>query len=58
VFLGARIGGVVTQVDDGGRRLLVWTDDGEALSFSLSRATGNFHKDGQQSAPRLVFDDA
>ena len=57
VFLGARIDGVVTQVDDGGRRLSVWTDEGEALSFALSRATGHFHRDGEQSAPRLVFDD-
>jgi hypothetical protein len=47
----------VTHVDDGGRRLTVWTDDGEALSFALTRATGNFHQDGQQSAARLVFDD-
>lgn len=57
-FLAARLGGVVTHVDDSGRRVTVWTDDGEALSFALSRATGNFHKDGQQSAARLVFDDA
>jgi hypothetical protein len=56
VFLGARLGGVVTLVGDSGRRLTVWTDDGEALSFVLSRATGNFHKDGQQSAARLVFE--
>jgi hypothetical protein len=58
VFLGARLGGVVTLVDDSGRRLSVQTDDGEAHSFALSRATGNFHKDGQQSAARLVFGDA
>lgn len=58
VFLGARLDGVVTHVDDSGRQLTVWTDDGEALSFVLSRATGNFHRDGQQSAARLVFDDA
>jgi hypothetical protein len=57
-FLAARLGGIVTHVDDSGRRVTVWTDDGEALSFALSRATGNFHKDGQQSAARLVFDDA
>jgi hypothetical protein len=58
VFLAAQLDGVVTRVDDSGRQLTVWTDDGEALSFALSRATGNFHQDGQQSAARLAFDDA
>jgi hypothetical protein len=57
VLLGARTGGVVTQVDDDRRRLIVLTDDGEALSFALSRATATFLHNGQQSGARLLFND-
>ena len=56
VFLAARIEGVVTAVDDDARRVLVATEDGQALAFVLSRATGTFLVDGQQSGARLLFE--
>jgi hypothetical protein len=57
VFLSARIHGVVTAVDEHARRVLVSTTDGQALAFGLSRATGTFLADGQQSGARLLFGD-
>jgi len=55
-LLAARTAGVVMRVEDGARRLLVKTEDGQAMSFALSRATGTFLLDGQQSGARLLFD--
>jgi hypothetical protein len=55
VYLAARIEGVVTGVDVDARRVLVETEDGQALAFELSRATGTFFADGQQSGARLLF---
>ena len=55
VFLAARIEGVVTAVDVDARRVLVATEDDPALAFELSRATGTFLADGQQSGARLLF---
>ncbi|MDQ6806877.1 MAG: hypothetical protein M3065_18385 [Actinomycetota bacterium] len=56
VFLAERVGGVVTGVEVDARRLLVATDDGQALVFELSRATGTFLADGRQSGARLLFE--
>jgi stringent starvation protein B len=58
VFLAARIEGVVTKVDVDveARRVLVATADGQTLAFELSRATGTFLADGQQSGARLLFE--
>jgi len=56
VYLAARVGGFVTEVQDGGRRVLVETEDGASLVFELSRATGTFLADGQQSGARLLFE--
>jgi len=56
VFLAARIEGVVTAVEHEARCVLVATEDGQALSFGLSRATGTFLADGQQSGARLLFE--
>ena len=55
VFLAARVEGVVTGVDYEARRVLVATEDGQALAFELSRATGTFLVDGKQSGARLLF---
>ena len=54
-FLAARIEGVVTGVDVDARRVAVATEDGQSLVFVLSRATGTFLADGQQSGARLLF---
>jgi hypothetical protein len=56
VFLAARIAGVVTRVEDGARRVLVLTEEGDTVTFALSRATGTFLVDGQQSGARLLFE--
>jgi len=45
----------VTGVDYEARRVLVATEDGQALAFELSRATGTFLVDGKQSGARLLF---
>ncbi|HWC86043.1 MAG TPA: hypothetical protein VG388_05870 [Solirubrobacteraceae bacterium] len=56
VYLAARVEGVVTGVDTDARRLLVATEDGQALTFELSRATGTFLAGGQQAGARLLFE--
>jgi hypothetical protein len=56
VFLAARIAGVVTRVEDEARRVLVLTEEGETVTFALSRATGTFLVDGRQSGARLLFE--
>jgi hypothetical protein len=55
VFLAARVEGVVTGVEVDARRVLVMTEEGQALVFELSRATGTFLAGGQQSGARLLF---
>lgn len=55
-FLGDRLPGVVEDVQEDGRRVLVALDDGSHLTFALSRATGRFVRDGEQSGARLVFE--
>jgi hypothetical protein len=56
-YLAVRIEGVVTAVDYDARRVIVATEDGQALAFGLSRATGTFLADGQQGGARLLFED-
>ncbi len=56
-LLAARVAGVVMHVEDGARRLTVQTEDGQTMRFALSRATGTFLVDGQQSGARLLFGD-
>jgi hypothetical protein len=56
VFLADRVAGVVTAVDLDARRLHVACDDGHALEFELSRATGTFLAGGRQSGARLLFE--
>lgn len=56
VFLGRRVAGVVIGVEQDARRLLVTTEEDETIEFALSRATGTFLADGNQTGPRLLFD--
>jgi hypothetical protein len=56
-FLGRQVGGLIDEVQDDGRRLLVATDDGERMTFALSRANGQFVHEGDQTGARLSFDD-
>jgi hypothetical protein len=57
VFLGRRVPGVVIGVEPGARALLVSTDEDETIQFALSRATGTFFAGGNQTGPRLLFDE-
>lgn len=54
LYLGTTVPGVVTEIEEDGRGLLVLTDEGDTLTFALSRATGRFVDDGPSGA-RLVF---
>jgi hypothetical protein len=54
VFLGRRVGASVEEVDEDGRRLVVVTDEGEAIAFTLRPATGRFAGEGGAA---LVFSD-
>jgi hypothetical protein len=55
-YLGSTLRGVVSSVDQEGRRLEVATEDGRRLSFELNRATATFTADGSQTGPRLSFE--
>ncbi len=57
IYLGATAAGVVEQIEDGGRRLVVLTEEGSRLSFALNSATGTFALAGRQWEARLRFDD-
>jgi hypothetical protein len=56
-FLGASVRGTVRAMTPDGRRLEVTTEEGETLTFALSRATARFTAEGQQTGARLTFDD-
>lgn len=58
VQLASRSRATIREVADGGRRLVVVTDGGGELVFALSRATGRFMEDGNQTGARLLFEDA
>ena len=57
-FLAARVRGSVEEVLDGGRRVLVLTEEDELIEFVLSPVTGIFVRDGNQTGARLSFDDS
>ncbi len=56
VHLDARVGGAVTEVRDGGRRLRVRTEEGESIEFVLRGATATFTPEAGSGWPRLVFE--
>jgi hypothetical protein len=47
VFLARRVPGTVEEVADGGRRVVVVTEDDEVIPFALIPATGNFMQEGK-----------
>ena len=55
-FLGLAVPGTVDEIDDGGRRLRVTTEEGETLWFALNRATATFTAEGHQTGARLSFE--
>jgi hypothetical protein len=58
VFLARRVRATVEEMGDGGRRLVVVTEDGEPITFVLSPATGNFVEEGRAvGGARLTFDE-
>ena len=54
-YLGSTRRGTVRRLDQDGRVLEVATEDGDALTFTLNRATATFTADGSQTGPRLSF---
>jgi len=56
-FFGATVQGVIEQVEPDRRRVRVLTDDGDAITFVLSRGTGQFVAEDGSSGARLVFHD-
>jgi hypothetical protein len=58
VFLARRVGGTIEELADGGRRVVVATDDGERIGFALSPATGSFLEAGRAvGGARMMFGD-
>jgi hypothetical protein len=57
-YLGSTARGTVREVDQDGRRLLVATEDGETIAFTLNLATATFTADGSQEGARLSFGEA
>ena len=58
MFLGRRVAGTVEQIDDGGRRLMVATDDGEAIAFTLAQASARFVEESRgTTGARLIFEE-
>jgi hypothetical protein len=55
--IGSRRPGVIVEVSDDERRLVVEVDGGEHVVFALSRATGRFAEEGVQTGARLLFSD-
>jgi hypothetical protein len=58
VFLGRRVAGTVEHVEEGGRRLVVATDDGGAIAFVLAQASARFVEEARgTTGARLIFED-
>ena len=56
-FFGAAVQAVIGEFDERQRRLCVLTDEGEAITFTLSRATAQFVAEGNSAGARLLFHD-
>ena len=54
-YLSATVPGVIVEIGDQGRTLLVRAD-GETIAFALNPATATFTADRAGSRARLVFD--
>ena len=58
VFLARRVPGTIEEVSDGGRRVVVVTEDDEVIRFALIPATGNFMEEGKAvGGARLRWED-
>lgn len=58
MFLSRRISGMIEEVFDDGRRVVVVTEDDEVISFVLIPATGNFMEAGKAvGGARLRWED-
>ena len=58
VFLSRRVSGMIEEVFDGGRRVVVVTEDDEVIPFVLIAATGNFMEEGKAvGGARLRWED-
>jgi len=58
VYLDSRVAGVVSEVLEDGRRIVVTTEEGERIAFALNRATAAFTAEQVRSGPRLIFEQA
>jgi hypothetical protein len=56
VYLDSRVAGVISDVLEDGRRVIVTTEEGERIGFALNRATAAFTAERVRSGPRLVFE--
>jgi hypothetical protein len=56
VYLDSRVRGVISEVLEDGRRIIVTTEEGERLGFVLNRATAAFTAERVRSGPRLIFE--
>jgi hypothetical protein len=56
-YLARTLRGTVSEVRDGGRRLLVATEEGETVAFVLNGATATFTEEGNQEGARLSFEE-
>jgi hypothetical protein len=56
-YLARQVAGTVEEVGEGGRRLLVVTEEGQLVAFSLRPASGRFLEEGRAAGgARLLFD--
>jgi hypothetical protein len=59
LYLARRVPGIVEEIGDDGRRLVVLTDEGELVAFTLRRGSGYFVEDGPDSSgARLRFEES
>jgi hypothetical protein len=56
VYLDSRVAGVISEVLEDGRRVIVNTEEGERIGFALNRATAAFTAEHVRSGPRLIFE--
>jgi hypothetical protein len=55
-YLASSSRGTVREIDEGGLRLVVATEDGETIPFVLNGATATFTEEGNQHGARLSFE--
>jgi hypothetical protein len=59
ILLARRVPGVLEEVHEQGRRLIVLTEDGVLMTFTLSRGRGHFVEERSGSTgARLTFEES